>query len=87
MARDKELSTFTSHGICVGVGYEMPLNFMGVIDRGSVNLVYDHLMFSYDDFRDVSLPGTVAGAEPFYDFSADVVQVFFSAWFGAAGRD
>ena len=31
----------------------MPLNFGEIIDKGSVNLIYDHLFFSYDDFRDV----------------------------------
>ena len=63
------------------MGYELPVNVVDFIDKGSVNLVYDHLMFSYDDFRDVSVPGTVVGSEPLYDFSADVLQVFFSVWF------
>jgi len=81
LARDKELSTFTSHGIRLGVGYEMPLGWFEVIERGAVNLVYDRLMFSYDDFRDLSAPGAAPGSEPLYDFDADVVQLFFSVWF------
>ncbi|MCC7257026.1 MAG: DUF3570 domain-containing protein [Gammaproteobacteria bacterium] len=80
MARDKELSTFASHGIRLGVGYELPLDLFGAIDRGSVNLVYDHLIFSYDDFRDLTATGVV-GAEPLYEFDADILQLFFSVWF------
>jgi hypothetical protein len=37
-------------------------------------------MFDYDDFRNV-LDGGEAGAEPLYDFSADVIQLFVSIWF------
>ncbi len=80
LARDKELSTFTSHAIRLGVGYEVPLDIFDVIERGSVNLVYDRLMFSYDDFRDVRA-GAPAGQEPLYEFDANIVQLFFSVWF------
>jgi hypothetical protein len=81
LARDKELSTFTSHGIRFGVAYEVPLHWGEVIDKGSVNLVVDHIFFSYDDFRDLRVTGMPAGTEPLYDFSADVIQLFFSVWF------
>jgi hypothetical protein len=80
LARDKELSTFTSHTLRFGVGYEMPLALGAGIEKGAVNLVWDHILFSYDDFRDVTSGGT-AGAESLYDFSADVFQLFFSVWF------
>ncbi len=81
LARDKELSTFTSHGVRFGVSYEMPLHFADVLDKGSVNLVWDHIFFSYDDFRDLRVTGVTPGSEPLYDFSADVVQLFLSVWF------
>lgn len=80
LARDKELSRFTSHGLRFAVGYEMALAIGAGIEKGAVNLVYDHIIFDYDDFRDVrgsSTPGT----EPLYDFSADVIQLFLSVWF------
>lgn len=80
LARDKELSTFRSHAIRLGVGYELPLDLFDVIERGAVNLVYDRLMFSYDDFRDVRASAP-AGQEPLYQFDANVVQLFFSVWF------
>lgn len=81
LARDKELSTFNSHGVRVGVGYEMPLNVADIVDKGSVNLVWDHILFSYDDFRNIYATDVPAGTEPLYDFSADVIQLFFSVWF------
>jgi hypothetical protein len=80
LARDKELSTFTSHSLRFGVGYEVPLDLGGFVERGAVNFIWDHIMFDYDDFRDVRAGG-VPGTEPLYDFSADVLQLFFSAWF------
>ncbi len=80
LARDKELSTFTSHGLRFGVGYEMPLSLGAGIEKGAVNLVWDHIFFSYDDFLDVRSSAT-PGSEPAYDFSADVLQLFFSVWF------
>lgn len=81
LARDKELSTFTSHALRFGVGYEIPLAFGEILDRGSVNLVWDHILFSYDDFRNVYATDAAPGTEPLYDFDADVIQLFFSVWF------
>ncbi|MEQ1802100.1 MAG: DUF3570 domain-containing protein [Gammaproteobacteria bacterium] len=80
LARDKELSTFQSHGPHLGVTYtfldrqgDWPL-------KGTLNFAADYYMFNYDDFRDLrsdSDPGT----EPFYNFDAQVFQAFFSLWF------
>lgn len=81
LARDKELSTFTSHALRFGVGYEIPLAFGEILDRGSVNLAWDHILFSYDDFRNVYATDAAPGTEPLYDFDADVIQLFFSVWF------
>lgn len=82
LARDKELATFQSHGPHVGVTYTL---FDRTSDtrslRGSVNLFYDYIMFSYDDFRDLRVTGVEAGTEPFFSFNASVVQAFFSLWF------
>lgn len=80
LARDKELSTFDSHALRLGIGYEMPLALRFGIEKGAVNLVYDRIEFSYDDFRDLRAAG-VPGTEPLYDFTADVIQLFFSVWF------
>jgi hypothetical protein len=80
LARDKELSTFQSHGPHLGVTYtfldrqgDRPL-------RSTANLFIDHYVYSYDDFRDLRSDAP-AGEEPLYDFDANVIQFFLSLWF------
>jgi hypothetical protein len=48
--------------------------------KSTVNLFVDYYMYTYDDFRDLRAD-VDAGTEPFYDFDATVVQLFFSLWF------
>ncbi|MBT8136098.1 MAG: DUF3570 domain-containing protein [Gammaproteobacteria bacterium] len=79
-ARDKELATFDSRMIGVGASYEFARDGWKFIDRGSVNLQYDHFMFDYADFRDVTAGGT-PGSEPLYGFDANVLRLYVSIWF------
>jgi len=86
LARDKELSTFVSHSFHVGVKYDFLEGGWSFLDKGSVNLFYNHILFDYDNFTDLSInyaPGSepAPGAEPLYSFSADVIQFFVSFWF------
>jgi hypothetical protein len=89
LARDKELSTFNSIALRVGATYEFVPTGWRFIKKGSVNLFYDRIEFSYDDFRDARvsmLPTTdpnfrPAGSEPLYEFGANVIQLFVSGWF------
>ena len=81
MARDKELSTFTSSTLHVGVTYDFVKNGWRFVERGSVSVFYDHIEFEYEDFRDLTQPTGVAGTEPSYSFGADVLQFFVSFWF------
>jgi hypothetical protein len=81
LARDKELSTMTSHTLGFGVAYEFKSPRMSFLDRASLNLHYDRMRFEYDDFRDISTTGFAPGTEPFYSFDADVIRFFFSGWF------
>lgn len=78
-ARDKELSTFNSHTLGVAASYEF-LRGWGMLERGTLNLSYDHIMFSYDDFRDLTVTAPV-GQEPLYSFDADVFQFYLSVWY------
>jgi hypothetical protein len=80
LARDKELSTFSSRAIGFGASYELAPGSCSCIDRGSLTLSYDRIHFMYDDFRDISQAG-LPGEEPLYDFTADVVQLFLSVWY------
>jgi opacity protein-like surface antigen len=80
LARDRELASFTSHNVRLGAAYEFPLTIWGFGQKGSVNLSWDHILYGYDDFRN-NLAGGPAGSEPLYDYSADVIQFFFSFFF------
>ena len=79
LARDKELSTFTSTTVGLGASYEFGRSWSG-IDRGSLNLQVDWISFDYDDFRDLTKAGAV-GDEPLYSFDATVTRLFTSIWF------
>jgi hypothetical protein len=81
MARDKELSTFSSQTVRLGVSYDIVRGGWKFVERGTFNVVYDHLMFDYEDFRDLTQRGGVAGSEPSLSFGANVFQVFVSFWF------
>jgi hypothetical protein len=79
-ARDKELSTFTSQALRVGASYDIARQGWRFIDKGTVNLYLDHMMFDYEDFRDLTRPAT-PGDEPLYGFDANVIQLFVSFWY------
>jgi opacity protein-like surface antigen len=80
LARDKELSTFTSHTLGVGAGYEFVKAGSGLIKRARVNLNLDLINFEYQDFRDLTVVSD-PGQEPLYDLDATVIRAFISAWF------
>lgn len=89
LARDKELSTFNSVAFRIGATYEFAQSGWRFVKKGSLNLFYDRIEFTYDDFRDArfsQLPSDnpnfrPAGSEPLYEFGANVVQAFVSIWF------
>jgi hypothetical protein len=80
LARDKELSTFSSTTLHFGVSYDFLSNWR-FVDRGSVSFSYDFITFDYEDFRDLRETAVIAGDEPFFSFDANVIQVFVSFWF------
>jgi hypothetical protein len=80
LARDKELSAFSSRAIGFGASYQLAPGSCSCIDKGSLTLSYDRIHFMYDDFRDIS-QGGLPGDEPLYDFTADVVQFYLSVWY------
>jgi hypothetical protein len=53
---------------------------VGFLDKGTVNLAFDHLMIDYNEFRDISV-GAALGDEPLYHLDANVFQLFFSFWY------
>lgn len=79
LARDKELSSFSSTTIGVSASYQFGRAWTA-IDRGSLNLELDWIRFDYDDFRDLTESGEV-GEEPLYSFDAQVIRFYMSFWF------
>jgi Protein of unknown function (DUF3570) len=86
MARDKELSPFSSKTIGLGLSYKLPWAIPG-IEKSTANLYWDHLQIDYDDFRDYAHFTTpkdaiyAVGAEPLYSLKADVIRLYVSFWF------
>ncbi|MEO7387812.1 MAG: DUF3570 domain-containing protein [Gammaproteobacteria bacterium] len=80
LARDKELSTFQSHGPHLGASYTFMDRQGDRPMKSTVNVFADYYMYSYDDFRDLR-PDVDVGTEPLYSYDAIVVQAFFSLWF------
>lgn len=81
LARDKEMSTFNSHTIGVGVTYEFGNNLTSWVKRGDVSLLFDFMMFNYDDFRDVTHTGFSPGSEPLYEFNARVTRLALTMFY------
>jgi len=81
LARDKELSTFTSLTLGASVSYDFGIARLPWIQRGQLNLRYDLITIDYDDFRDARVDVDVPGTEPLYSLDANVVQAFVSIWF------
>jgi hypothetical protein len=80
LGRDKELSTFTSQMFTAGVTWQLPASRWTFLQRSTVNLFYDHVLYDYSDFRNAE-KGGAPGTEPLYHFGADVLRVFVSVWF------
>lgn len=81
LARDKELSTFTTHTVGLGMSYEFKPTWLPFFKKGEANLYYDYIRFDYEDFRDASELGGVPGAESPFGFDSSVVRLFFSFWY------
>jgi hypothetical protein len=80
LARDKELSTFTTHTLSTGATWEMPPRGWSWLHKSTLNLFVDYIQYDYADFRDVRKGGT-PGGEPLYGYDALVLRLFVSAWF------
>ncbi|HFQ13890.1 MAG TPA: DUF3570 domain-containing protein [Gammaproteobacteria bacterium] len=78
--RDKEISTFSSQTFGLGVSYDFLRNWR-LIKRASFSLKYDYILFDYQDFRDLRDSSSPVGEEPLYNFSANVMQLYFSMWY------
>jgi hypothetical protein len=81
LARDRELATFDSVVFGFGATWEYHVNRFSWLQKGTVNLRWDRMHISYDDFRDLRVQNVPPGTEPLYTLNADILQAFLSFWF------
>lgn len=75
LARDKEMSSFSGTTLGGGLVYEWKQTSLPGVSRLQASLLIDWLDFEYDNFRDVTAPGTyLPGEEPLYSFDAFVTR-------------
>ena len=79
-ARDKELSEFSSTTLGIGLTYSLP-SFHTMITRSSISVHWDYIKFDYDNFRNLNDTDILPGEEKLYDFSANIVKLYFSLWY------
>ena len=80
MARDKEMSSFSSRSYGVSVSYQQRLDSLRWAERFGVQLGLDRYEYDYRDFRDLRV-NTTAGQEPLYSFDALVTSFVVTLWY------
>jgi uncharacterized protein DUF3570 len=83
-ARDQNLAALDNTTIGAKVTYAFLPDGWRVFKRGTVTFDASRIRFNYRDFRDIrdfGVPAFSPGAEPLYQFNANVFQVFVSMYF------
>ncbi len=81
LARDKELSPFSSNTFGLGVTYKIPAGFIPWFDKSTANFYWDRFDIDYDDFRDLRSTEYATGEEPLYSLQANVFRIYMSFWY------
>lgn len=81
LARDRELAGFNSLVYGIGASWEYRIQRFAWLQKGTVNVMWNHMHISYDDFRDNLVQDVPPGSEPLYTLDANVFQAFLSFWF------
>ncbi|MED5387694.1 MAG: DUF3570 domain-containing protein [Pseudomonadota bacterium] len=80
LARDKELSEFSSTVVGAGIGFEFSKPNWETFDRAGLNLWVDRFRFDYENYRDIRVV-TTPGQEPLFQFDATVTRLLFTLWY------
>jgi opacity protein-like surface antigen len=79
LARDKELASFSSHTIGLGISYEFAPGWIPFFAKSGVHFNVDYIQFDYGDFRNVQeVAPDQPGTEPLYAFDSVVLRLFLS---------
>jgi hypothetical protein len=80
-ARDKEMSTFNNLSLGLSLTYEFKFSAANFFKKSTLNLDFDHVNYDYDDFRNVLAVDVPVGAEPLYQFSANITRLYVSIFY------
>jgi len=80
MSRDRELAQFHDLTLGMGASWQFHPSWPRWIEKGSLNLSYNRLHVSYDDFHNYTVGASPTGV-PLYSFDANVTQFFISFWY------
>jgi len=89
VARDKELSTFTSDAISATLNYTVLSNPWWIFDKGSANVSFTRLLLNYEDFLDRTPVGSstspqlatyCATCQPL-SLDASIIQFYMTLWY------
>jgi hypothetical protein len=78
-ARDKELSEYSAQQFGLSVSYTIRSRY-DFFNNSTLNFSWDRINYEYDNFRDLTVV-TTAGEEPLYTLEADIIRIFYSAYF------
>ena len=81
LARDRELASFNSLTLGATATWQFPVSRVSFLQKGTLNLSWDRLRISYDDYRDLSAIAVTPGTEPLFTLDANVLQFFISVWY------
>jgi len=75
MARDKELSTFSSLSLGSRITYNLFTNQNTIFKQGDLTFAYNYIYFYYRDYYDYSNNPSIGSL---YSFNANVLQLYFT---------
>ena len=85
MARDKELSTFSSTTLAATINYQLLKKPLWIFDKGTVNVSLSKLNLRYEDYYDRSKQRPAFSVNcpecDLFSINADVFQFYFSLWY------
>ena len=78
-ARDKELSEYSAQQWGLGISYTFKSPY-AFFNNSTLNFHWDIMRFDYDNFRDATT-GSEADSQSLYSLDADIIRLYYSAFF------
>ena len=81
MSRDRELAQFHSLTLGLGASWEFHPPWPHWIEKGTLNLNYDHMHIDYEDFHNNLIASRHSRGRAALHLDANVMQFFISFWY------